>query len=186
MIPRRDASGDQLEILAALAIKFGHEASVATEMPHFLQAVADALAPWKKMAVHHAVQGARIELIFRNVEAAAHVALRLLAQMRAGDRFWENGLRMGIHAGPIAFTRQSLLGVDEPVGDHARKASHLRDLALWDDRKPQVHASRESAALLSIDESAHGLRCEYQGLYDWGAPYGEQAIYSVRFKNSPR
>ena len=118
------------------------------------------------------VEDTRFCIVFRSADVAAQFAWTL--QAWAESRGLKNGLRLGLHAGPLTMRSHPLNGQTGPSGPHRAQAATICRASA----EGQIGASREFVALLATENSR--LCCEYLGLRAC-PPDGElHALYTLR------
>ncbi len=146
----------------------------------FLRAAADRLRDGRHRPVFRNTWGDAILLVFRDLRGAAEYALALRDLVRTTD-WQERGLpshlaiRIGLHAGPVFYAREPIVGQLNFFGTHMNQAARIEPIT----SPGNVYASEQFTALL-MTEAHQGLDCRYVGVIVLPKQFGSFPIYHLR------
>lgn len=148
----------------------------------FLGAVADGLGASRHRPIFRNIWGDAILLVFPDLAAAAEYAVELRDLVRATD--WEArglprdlAMRIGLHAGPVYYAREPVLGRLNFFGTHVNHAARIEPIT----SPGNVYASEQFAALLMTRPDCR-LDCRYVGVIVLPKEFGSFPIYHLRRK----
>lgn len=186
-----DATNDLLDRLIVKALLFAdirHYSRLTEEhMPafieHFYGLVSRLIHRSPTPPVATEDRGDGIYCVFDTAWQAAHFALNLndcMKRLPWNDLIGRDlQLRIGLHCGPIHEFTNPITGRLSYTGTHVSRAARIEPVA----PPGQVYASREFAALASVERPAHSdhdFTCAYVGLTEWHKDYGVEPTFQVR------
>jgi class 3 adenylate cyclase len=159
------------------------EEQVPSFMENFLGGIAGHLKQSPHKPVFRNIWGDALFFVFDDVTAAAEYALGLRDFVRGLD--WKSmnlpdtlSIRIGLHAGPVFWGREPVLGRTNYFGTHVNRAARIEPIT----NPGNVYASEQFAALL-MSGSSNGLDCRYVGVIVLPKKFGKYPIYHVKRKN---
>jgi class 3 adenylate cyclase/tetratricopeptide (TPR) repeat protein len=194
--PRRRASrrvrlkaGEVVRDVVAIlfADLVGYSRLTEDQMPHyirgFLGTVAHRLGELGREPLFKNIWGDALFFVYRDLVDAALSALVLRDMLRETD--WASlglpgdlNIRIGLHAGPVYYGVEPLLGRVNFFGSHVNQAARIEPIT----SPGNVYASEQFAALL-LAEPNHGLDCRYVGVIVLPKEFGSYPIYHVSRKS---
>ena len=121
--------------------------------------------------------------MFDDLLSAAHYALELRDFVMKTE--WNRmnlpedlRIRIGLHAGPVYYAREPILGRTNYFGNHVNRAARIEPIT----NPGNVYASEQFASLL-MSQNASDLECKYVGIIVLPKRFGKYPIYHVKRRN---
>ncbi len=176
---------DVMAILFADLVGFSRlgEDQMPSYIQGFLGAVAQRLQCAAGRPLFKNIWGDAIFFVFHDLVEAAQTAVELRDMVRETD--WGSlglpgdlNIRIGLHAGPVYYAQEPVLGRVNFFGSHVNQAARIEPIT----SPGNVYASEQFAALL-LAESSHSLDCRYVGVIVLPKEFGSYPIYHIKRKS---
>ena len=129
------------------------------------------------------IWGDALYFVFDDLLSAAHYALELRDFVMKTE--WNRmnlpedlRIRIGLHAGPVYYAREPILGRTNYFGNHVNRAARIEPIT----NPGNVYASEQFASLL-MSQNASDLECKYVGIIVLPKRFGKYPIYHVKRRN---
>jgi len=157
------------------------------QIPYFIQnylgTVAGSLKQSRYKPLFKNTWGDALYFVFDDLISAAEYALELRDLIKKMN--WEKSnlpgnlnIRIGLHAGPVFYTKEPILKTVNYFGTHVNRAARIEPIT----NPGNVYASEQFAALLMAHKE-NALECEYVGIIVLPKKFGKYPIYHIKRRN---
>jgi len=149
----------------------------------FLDRVAGRLKRMRARPLFRNVWGDAVYIVFENLVPAAEYALDLRDMVRTTDWTEWNlpadlSIRIGLHAGPVYYGKEPVLGKVNFFGSHVNQAARIEPIT----SPGNVYASEQFASLL-MEEGNEAFECRYVGVVVLPKEFGSYPMYHLKRKS---
>ena len=165
----------------------GYSTLKEEQFPHYISDYLEKLAENLKKSgfkpLFKNIWGDALYFVFEDLLSAAHYALELRDFVKNTEWSRMNlpedlSIRIGLHAGPVYYAREPILGRTNYFGNHVNRAARIEPIT----NPGNVYASEQFASLL-MAQNESDLECRYVGIIVLPKRFGNYPIYHIKRRN---